>query len=810
MKGTAHAVFFYTPPPIPKRKLPATYAPTGIYYYITNFALKSLNFCAAAGYNRHMHVKINARSATLYAVYATACVFLNAAVNGTPLAAGLCFSLAICGGNLIAAPLIYIASSAVHLNLTAFVCALFEGAVPVAIAAIYRKTGKKMRAEAIAYFCIALVPFFLLSEVPTPAVLSFISSPYAVRGIMCALLLLFFMFEYRAVYACMFRLGRCLLKEDELLCLAAMFAAAGLGAINLVGEFTYFAFAAFACAVCVRFCASPSAVICGMIIGIAPAICAIEIVPVTAYTVICALGLVFGRAGKFAPCAFVCAASCLYAYSAGYFLQSTALTAIRSVVIVLCCVLAAIPSDAFLRKLKDALNIKKVLDGTAVDRERERTSEKLFKIAEVFREIQNAFESMDDGNGEAQAKRRVFFEVKENCCKRCERRKICEASDVYAGISLLVESGTAKGKVNLIDLPPSVTKNCVHPSELIGALNGMIAEYRRYMTEFENTRAGKKLLADQAQGVSYVIKKCAAEQCRRHSGGGAAALAVKTQLAVHGITCPETYVEEDGDIYAVIIGNADIKAIYAAVFAATGENYTLKDKIEYDGQKRCMVLCRPPKYDAAFGIAAARKSGERASGDTHSVMRINEHRFLMALSDGMGSGEYARRVSTATISLIEAFYRAEMPRGTVLATINKLISFSREERFACIDVCSVDLNTGEAEFIKAGSPAALIVRGSEVKVLESESLPLGILDNLKPAVACERLCDGDMLVFMSDGITSAFNSTPELVAFVSPLRPLNPQSFADKLLAGAIERTGGAADDDMTVLCTRIFSTQTE
>ena len=791
-------------------QIAATYAPTNIPYYVTKFAAKSLNFCAAAGYNLLMHFKINAKSAALYAVYAAACVFLNAAVDGVPLAAGLCFALTICGGNLIAAPLICIASSAVHLNLTAFFCALFEGAVPAAIVAIYRRTGKKIRAEAIVYFCIALVPYFLLSAAETPAVLGFIGSEYAVRGIMCALLLIFFLFEYRAVYACMFRLGRCLLKEDELVCLAVLYAAAGVGAINLAGEFAYFAFAAFACAVCVRFCTSPSAVICGIVTGIAPAICSVELIPVTAYTAICALGLVFARAGRFAPCAFVCAACCLYAYSAGYFSQSVTLTVVRSVTIVLCCILAAIPSAKFLCRLKDGLTVKKVLDSAAVDRERERMGERLFKISEVFREIQNAFEKMDDGNGEAQARRRVFAEVKERCCKGCGRRKLCEHSEVYAGISLLVDSGTAKGKVNLIDLPPAVTKNCAHPSELIRALNGLIAEYRRHMTEFENARAGKKLLADQARGVSMVLKECAAEQCRRRSGGEKAALDVKNQLAVRGISCPEAYVEEDGDIYAVIVGNADIHAIYAALLAATGKNYTLKDKIEYDGEKRCMILCRPPRYDAAFGVAAAKKRGENASGDSHSVIRINEHRFLMALSDGMGSGEYARRVSTAAISLIEAFYRAEMPRGTVLATINKLISFSREERFTCIDVCSVDLNTGEAEFIKAGSPAALIVRGNEVKVLESESLPLGILDNLKPAVACERLCDGDMLVFMSDGITSAFNSTPELVAFVSPLRPLNAQNFADKLLAGAIERTGGAAVDDMTVLCTRIFSTDTK
>lgn len=99
------------------------------------------------------------------------------------------------------------------------------------------------------------------------------------------------------------------------------------------------------------------------------------------------------------------------------------------------------------------------------------------------------------------------------------------------------------------------------------------------------------------------------------------------------------------------------------------------------------------------------------------------------------------------------------------------------------------------------------MRGGDIKVLESQSLPLGILEGLRPTVAQEKLCDGDMLVFMSDGITSAFNSTPELLDFLQPMRPLNPQNLADKLLAGALERTEGKAEDDMTVLCTRIFAT---
>jgi stage II sporulation protein E len=179
----------------------------------------------------------------------------------------------------------------------------------------------------------------------------------------------------------------------------------------------------------------------------------------------------------------------------------------------------------------------------------------------------------------------------------------------------------------------------------------------------------------------------------------------------------------------------------------------------------------------------------------------------MALSDGMGSGESAKKISATTISLIEAFYRAQMPTETILDTINKLICFNRDERFTCIDVAAIDLNSLTANFIKIGSPSGVIFRQGEIKVLESHSLPLGILDSLHPTVCTEQLSQDDIIVFMSDGITAAFPSNTELYEFLAKLRPLNPQSLAETILKAALDQTK-TAKDDMTVLCTRIFKRQ--
>lgn len=759
-----------------------------------------------------MPIRINVKSALMYIAFAAACIFLNGSATGVPMSLGLYFSLLICGGNLIASPLIYIASSAVHFSLTAFLCSLAEGAFLLAITAIYRRTGKKIRFEAAVYAAMALVPFVTLSDWDAGGALYFIESGYAVRAIAAAVVLILFLFSYKSMYACIFRLGRCRLKEDELFCLAALFTGIGIGAINLAGQFAYCAFAAFGITFFVRFFKGPSAVLCALVLSLPPAATLLDITPVTAYIVISSAGLLFLRAGRAAPCAAACAAFCALGYFDGWYDHGLTLALVRAATIALCCTIAAIPSEKRITLLMDTLTVKKVLTDAAINRERERAGEKLFRISEVFREVECAFKGMDEAADEAGAKKRVAAELKERLCSGCERRQKCEKSVVYTGFHKLVEAGAVKGKVNLIDLPPAVTQNCTKPADVIHELNLLLAEYRRFMTEAENARAGRLMLADQAKGISAVLKNNAVELCREKRGAGEEERNIVKTLASCGIACPELYIngDEREEICAVIVGFADLNAMLAALWRATGERFQLRNKINYGGEKACYIFCRPPRYDAVFGVASIKKSGEKASGDTHSVIRINEHRFLMALSDGMGSGEYARKVSRTAISLIEAFYRAEMPEGTVLETINKLLTFSRDERFACIDICSVDLNTGGAEFVKIGSPAAIILRGGKVKVLESESLPLGILDGLRPTVAKEKLCDGDMLIFMSDGITSAFDSTPELVEFLQPLKPLNPQNLADSLLAGALKRTGGKAEDDMTVLCTRIFATVAE
>jgi stage II sporulation protein E len=122
-----------------------------------------------------------------------------------------------------------------------------------------------------------------------------------------------------------------------------------------------------------------------------------------------------------------------------------------------------------------------------------------------------------------------------------------------------------------------------------------------------------------------------------------------------------------------------------------------------------------------------------------------------------------------------------------------------------MDIGVIDLFNGLADFVKIGSPFSFVITKDSVKIIESNSLPLGILDEMKPTVCSCNLSSGDVIVFLSDGITDSFGSSTDLINFLSTQRALNPKTLADNILEKALFLSNGKALDDMTAFCIRIF-----
>ena len=457
---------------------------------------------------------------------------------------------------------------------------------------------------------------------------------------------------------------------------------------------------------------------------------------------------------------------------------------------------------------KFAFYREKHLSRIAINRNRASIGEKLFELSSVFREIETAFQTLSAGEAEESAKEYLRGNVLSDVCSKCTRKDECLARNLKENLDRLIDVGCQKGKVSLIDVPRALADVCVNQNSILYALNHQLSEYKRYMLEHENASNGRRLLASQAQGVSEILKNLALEQSEPLVMYTERERALEIALLRVGVVCSETLIfgnEDSLTLSLITFGKADVKKIALVASDVLGVRMTISERLTLSGDKFCCILRKKPLFDASFGVSTLKKEGETVSGDTHSVIKIDERKFMVALSDGMGSGEYAQKISEKTIALLESFYKAKMPSALILSAVNKLMTFNKEESFTCVDIAVVDLDEGRVDVVKIGSPIGFILSGNAVKVLESHCLPLGILDSIRPETATYTLEENDVLVFISDGVADAFGSTADLYQALQRVPMRNPQQLTETLLESALKAYGGVAKDDMTVVAVRLF-----
>ena len=626
--------------------------------------------------------------------------------------------------------------------------------------------------------------------------------------ILAALLFLLSAIFSVAMKALLHKLLKCRLRDDEIVFILFSFVVIGIGFCRFFGENAYMGISFFILLLYAHAVKDASASVCAFVLSIPPfLITGLSPARFFLYGILITL---FTRSGRLAAaCAFlatffVCGyLDGIYAYSADTLAQSVLSAVLPALFFIL------IPTP-LIREMENRLIFyrEKHLPRIAINRNRSAVGEQLFEISSVFREIECAFYALGTNGADEKARAYVQTQVEEEICANCSNKELCAKQRNAEDFSNLIKIGCMKGRVNLIDIPLSLSDVCTNQSDLLYALNKQLTSYRKYMTQAENAASGRAMLAKQAQGVSEILKNLALEQSEPLRLYTQKERALNVALLSVGIVCSELLVygeESNLTLSLVTYGKANVKKIAQIATHVLGQEMIISERLSLSQDKFCCILRKKPYYDAAFGVATAIKSGETASGDTHSVIKIDEGRFMVALSDGMGSGEYAKRISECTISLLESFYRAKMPSELILSTVNKLLTFDSEETFACVDIAIVDLNNGNADVVKIGSPVGFILSGNTIKVLENGSLPLGVLDALHPNAAGYTLSENDVLLFVSDGITDAFGSTADLYEALRRIPLHNPQQLADSLLAQANQAYGGTAKDDMTAVAVRLF-----
>ena len=190
-------------------------------------------------------------------------------------------------------------------------------------------------------------------------------------------------------------------------------------------------------------------------------------------------------------------------------------------------------------------------------------------------------------------------------------------------------------------------------------------------------------------------------------------------------------------------------------------------------------------------------------------MQLRDGKYMIALSDGMGSGEKAKKSSSTVIQMLRRLLTTGFDKDISIGLINSSINLnSNEETYATIDISIIDLCTGNIEFIKNGACPTFIKSGKNVEVVQAISFPAGVLDKIDLVVYDKDLQENDLIIMCSDGIiesnTEYMNKNEWLKSLLENLTTNNVQKIADIILHEAIDNGYGIAKDDMTVIVAKL------
>ena len=235
---------------------------------------------------------------------------------------------------------------------------------------------------------------------------------------------------------------------------------------------------------------------------------------------------------------------------------------------------------------------------------------------------------------------------------------------------------------------------------------------------------------------------------------------------------------------------------------------------EVCGREEEQNLCKQiymskDKYSIQIGIASDKKNGSPISGDYSNQTRLDDGKYLIALSDGMGSGPDARKSSQIAVKMLTRMLASGFDKDTSMELINSSMYInSKEDSYATLDVAILDLYAGNMEFMKNGACPTFIKNKREIHVLKSISLPAGILENIDMVVYDKDLNDGDIIVMCTDGVLESNmeyeNKEVWVKNMLEEMETDNVQKIANILLKEAIDNNFGNAKDDMTVIAIKV------
>jgi len=233
-----------------------------------------------------------------------------------------------------------------------------------------------------------------------------------------------------------------------------------------------------------------------------------------------------------------------------------------------------------------------------------------------------------------------------------------------------------------------------------------------------------------------------------------------------------------------------------------------RDRKNLSTNEYIQIYSAEDKFAMQVGCSKTNKEGNTISGDSSLQVRLEDGKYLLAISDGMGSGKNAKESSKFVINTLNNLLEKGFQKNDVINLINSEINLKKtDEMYATIDMSILDLYKGEMTILKNGACNTYVKNKKGINVYKSQQMPVGIIDNIELSEESIEVNEGDIILMCSDGL---FDSNDEIKndwieEFLKNVNTNNVQKIADLIVTEAVDNSFGIAKDDITVIVSKII-----
>ena len=512
---------------------------------------------------------------------------------------------------------------------------------------------------------------------------------------------------------------------------------------------------------------------------------------------------VFSPLGKFG-----CAVSFVLTFSATA-LFTGEINAVQNVITAVAAtgVYAAVPEKVY-RKARAFFRENKASSQESAYRKD--VSEKLSQTAETVTSICNGMNKVSENLKKIDSgyDRNIFCRVRQEVCSECEGKEKCWNKNfqyTLRGFEELTKNYRDDKKYSDTPFGKLFLGKCLKSQELESSMTRNFKKYDEKLKEEIRLDEKRNLMSQQMMCMSSVLKDFSRTFSKCTLVDNELSPKVKDVFNSFSVRCTKAVciIGTEGNMTVKanckkIDGDIDRKKLKEEIEKISLRKFSDPD-IDFTDSGTVVTFRQKPWMKMKVGKIQLSGEDSNICGDCLKDFSDEFGNRTVVLSDGMGTGGRAAVDAAMAAEYFGGLVENSVSFDNALKIVNSVLDLkSTSESLATIDAAHFNLFSGKVEFYKAGAAVSFVRKNGKCSVIESASLPAGILDDVSFAKEKVMLSKGDIVVMVSDGVTNG--KTDWIVKEIEEFNRSNPDILAQKIAATVCDKSQGERRDDITVM----------